>query len=180
MTVAQEETLDSELRVIIFRLADRLFGMKIDYVREVLEYREPTSVPNSPAWLAGVLSINYRILPVASMAHCLQIEQNGKQHLAGHLLTIEVSGQEMALTADEVTAIRTFNTSEVTKPDTFTVNGSLSLLDGIIREDGNEDVLILLVNPENLVDSEMMRQAVDYSQECDMVSQGTQVGEDHE
>ncbi len=149
---ANENLQDSELKAILFRVNDQLMGIRIDYVREVLEYRDPTPVPDSPVWIAGVLDVGDRILPVTSLHQCLYgNDQSGDGE--GHLLSVNVQGREVAFTTDVVTAIRTLESDEVTPPTELTSRIHDSLIEGITRID---EEVVVLIDPEKIVDPEVM------------------------
>ena len=153
-------TTDSEIKVILFRLGGQLLGLQITHVREVLKYQKPTPVPDSPLWVVGVLNVSGRILPVASLSDCLYGKTYDDANTS-HLLNIDVDGQEVALTADEVTAIRTFPSELVTDPSGLASGISSALVEGIIRPENEQDSeVILLIDPEKLVDRDLMEEVV--------------------
>ena len=144
-----------DIKIILFRVNEQLLGMKISYVREVLEYQEPTPVPDSPSWIAGVLDVGDRIIPVASLHCCLYGEEDSSGE--GHLLSVKVDEREIAFTTDIVTAIKTVGSEQVTLPTDITADIHESLIEGIIRLDGR---VAMLINPENAVDSTIMQEVM--------------------
>ena len=71
------ELLDSELELslpdvragkyLFFQLATGDFGVTISKVREVLEMQGITRVPNAPAFIAGVLNLRGKVIPVVDL-----------------------------------------------------------------------------------------------------------------
>jgi|GEM_PF-3108851 len=148
-----------ELKAILFRVNGKLLGIRIDYVREVLQYRNPTPVPDSPVWIAGVLDVGHRILPVTSLHRCLYGDDHTKStgDGEGHLLSVCVQDREAAFTTDAVTAIRTLDAGEVTPPTDLTSRIHDSPIEGITRID---DEVVVLIDPEKIVDPEVMAEVL--------------------
>ncbi len=150
-----------EVKVILFRLDGQILGLRIAHVREVMKYQSPTPVPDSPGWVVGVLNVSGRILPVASLSSCLYGRPHNDKNTS-HLLNIEVDGQEVALTADEVTAIRTFSSDLITDPAGLASGMCSALLEGIIRpQSEDEGEVILMIDPEKVADFDLMKEVVE-------------------
>jgi purine-binding chemotaxis protein CheW len=52
------------IEVLVFQLDQHKFSVEIDYVVEIIRYREPTSVPNTVSFLDGIISFRGRMVPV--------------------------------------------------------------------------------------------------------------------
>jgi purine-binding chemotaxis protein CheW len=50
--------------VLIFQLDQQKFALEIDLIREIIRFRESTSVPNTPGFLEGIISFRGRMVPV--------------------------------------------------------------------------------------------------------------------
>lgn len=53
-----------ENKYLIFQLNDLLYGLAIEYVIEIIEYKLPTKVPNLPLFVHGLLNLRGKILPI--------------------------------------------------------------------------------------------------------------------
>ncbi len=65
---------ESVVEVISFKLGDEIYGVKIDYVREILKPLEITPVPRTPSYLKGVTSLRGEIIPVFDLKERLGLE----------------------------------------------------------------------------------------------------------
>ena len=52
------------VEVLIFQLDQQKFALEIDLIREIIRFRESTSVPNTDPFLEGIISFRGRIVPV--------------------------------------------------------------------------------------------------------------------
>lgn len=53
-----------ENKYLIFQLNDLFYGLEIEYVIEIIEYKMPTKVPNLPLFIHGLLNLRGKILPI--------------------------------------------------------------------------------------------------------------------
>ena len=49
-----DETPSDEAILVVFTLADGLYGVRVDQVREITSMRDTTPVPNAPYFVNGV------------------------------------------------------------------------------------------------------------------------------
>src|SRR5688572_32361602 len=62
-------TLDVPVRrLVLFRLGDRLYGIDLGAVREILPVRRATRVPGAPAYIAGLINVRGTIVTVLDLA----------------------------------------------------------------------------------------------------------------
>ena len=150
--VAREENMSSEeMTVVIFDLGDRQFAIRIDYVREILEYREPVAVPDTPEWLAGILDIAGDVLPVVSLHSRFEAEETDAKR---HLINLTTEEGDMIFTADDVTAIRALNGDWVRPVEGASGERGADFLEGAVVLDKD---LVLVVDPRKVVDMGALR-----------------------
>ena len=49
---------------LTFLLGKEKFAIKVDYVQEIVEFGQVTSVPQAPAYMLGIINLRGRILPL--------------------------------------------------------------------------------------------------------------------
>lgn len=52
---------------LTFLVGNELFAIGIDDIKEIIEYREPASVPMMPSYLSGVINLRGRVVPVIDL-----------------------------------------------------------------------------------------------------------------
>jgi purine-binding chemotaxis protein CheW len=62
------------MQLVIFKLNDQEYGMDIFKVNEIVPYRKPTKIPNSPAYVEGVLNLRGNVIPVISLKKRFKLE----------------------------------------------------------------------------------------------------------
>jgi len=73
VTQADEEETQEQIQVCIFELSDRLFGLSIFEVQEILEDAEITPVPTTPHFLRGVINLRGNIVPIVDIREILHL-----------------------------------------------------------------------------------------------------------
>ena len=53
---------------LIFKSIGEQFAIGIDSIKEIIEYRDATSVPMMPAYLRGIINLRGRVVPVIDLA----------------------------------------------------------------------------------------------------------------
>ena len=62
----ENEKIDMN-QYLTFKLADEVFGLAIDKVREVLDFTAVTRVPKTPDYMRGVINLRGSVVPVIDM-----------------------------------------------------------------------------------------------------------------
>ena len=146
-----------EIKVVVFNVGARSFAIRIDHVKEIQKYQTPVRVPDSPSWLAGVLDIDGHVFPVVSLHQRFHVDESEAQG-ASHLINLELTRGEMAFTTDEVTAIRTLQSDDIRHLTQVSTEMENPLLEGAVTIG---DELVLLIDPERVVDLEVAFRASD-------------------
>lgn len=91
-------------RFVSFRLDQRLYALPLDHVERALRMVAVTPVPEAPAWVAGVIDLQGRVIPVVDLRQ--RFEQTTRDVRAeDRLLIVQVQERAMALMVDEVTEV---------------------------------------------------------------------------
>jgi purine-binding chemotaxis protein CheW len=94
-------TLDVPVRrLVLFRLGDRLYGIDLEAVREILPVRRATRVPGAPAYVAGLINVRGTIVTVLDLGSRL----DGNSSLApdGSVILIEHRQKLVGIAVAEV------------------------------------------------------------------------------
>jgi purine-binding chemotaxis protein CheW len=86
----EDETLDDDEQVVVFRLNKEEFGVPIASVQEIVRVPEELiRVPKSPSFVEGVINLRGTVLPVIDLRMRMglqQIERNDRQRIMVFLL----------------------------------------------------------------------------------------------
>ena len=133
-------TVATGAQIVTFRLGDDLFAADINDVERVLRYAVPTSVPNVPDWVKGVIEYRSRVVPVIDLRERFELaasEVNG----ATRIMVLTADGEWVAAIVDAVLEVVPLGGSLAEPPALFR-GLSAEFLRGILRR--GERLIIVL------------------------------------
>ena len=128
-------------QIVTFRLGDDLFAADIFSVERVLRYREPTSIPNVPSWIEGVIDYQGRVVPVISLRRRFELEE-ALPAAETRILVLTVDGEWIAAIVDAVLDVSALDAASASPPPALFRGLAGEYLRGIVRRD--ERLVILL------------------------------------
>ena len=87
------------VRVLVFRVADRLCGADVRAVREILPRQVATRVPGADGAVAGLINVRGQLVPLVEGSRALGHSTDGG---ARTIVLLEVREQMVGFTVDEV------------------------------------------------------------------------------
>jgi len=152
---ATEPELETQLPVpasqyLMVQLGAERFGMGLANVREILPYRDLTTVPLVPALIRGVINLRGAVVPVIDLAvrlgrtagpvteqTCIVIiELEGNEHLP--------RGYKMGLVIDAVSQVQELPEADTVPPPEFGTHVRLDFVQSMARIGGQFVVLLNL------------------------------------
>jgi len=140
------ETSQSEevVRVLEFSLGDEYYCLDIEYVEEIVKRNAVTRVPNTPAFVDGVVDLRGQITTILEPKGMMDIESDGRQNLIIVFDPEQFEDQgAIGWVVDEVRQVVPVTESEVNTPpvDAEYINGVVD------REE--YDQFVIWVEPED-------------------------------
>ncbi len=87
---------------LIFHLNDRLYGMSVNMVREIIPMVEITPVPNAPAAVKGIINLRGVIVPIVDLRRKLKLaERSADEHTC--IVVVDAAPRPFGFMADRVT-----------------------------------------------------------------------------
>jgi purine-binding chemotaxis protein CheW len=92
-------------QLLLFRLADRIGGIELDIVREILPPRPATRLPGAPSWVRGLVNVRGTVITVVDLVArlCGQAARAD-----GPLMLIEHEERVIAVAVDDVLEVQPF------------------------------------------------------------------------
>jgi purine-binding chemotaxis protein CheW len=87
------------VRILVFRVVDRLCGADVGAVREILPRQAATRVPGADEAVAGLINIRGQLVPLVDGSRALGHSTDGGGQT---IVLLEVSEQLVGFTVDEV------------------------------------------------------------------------------
>jgi len=69
----QEETINEEMQLLIFSIANEKFACKINQVIEITKMMEITKMPKAPVYIKGVINLRGKVIAVIDLARQLAL-----------------------------------------------------------------------------------------------------------
>jgi len=67
------------MQLVLFRLNEQEYAIDIFKVNEIVPYRRPTMIPNTPDYVEGVLNLRGNVIPVKSIKKRFQIKVRARK-----------------------------------------------------------------------------------------------------
>jgi purine-binding chemotaxis protein CheW len=136
-------------KLVTFRLGDDHFAADVHTVERVLRYASPTSVPDMPNYIEGVMDYQGRIVPVVNLR--LRFELPSLEARAEtRILVLNVSGEWIGVVVDSVIEVAPFDPDAVAPPPKLFRGLAREYLKGIVRRG---DRLVIYLDVEQLLSS---------------------------
>jgi len=132
--------------LVIFRIEGREHGVPIEHVVEVVRMVAIMRMPESPAWVRGVINFHGRVIPVIDVRVRLGAPPR-LPDLSTPIVVVRTGEAVVGLVVDEVLEVLAIRSETVDAPGL--ASGVSSAVSGVAR-DG--DRLILVLDPYRLCD----------------------------
>ncbi len=124
-TLAREPDAADEdgqhIEVVEFLLAHEKYAIESAYIREVYPLRELTSLPCTPAFALGIISVRGEILSVVDLRRFLDIPEKGLTDRS-KVIIIQKDEMEFGILADVILGVRAIPLNEI-QPSLPTLTG---------------------------------------------------------
>ena len=136
-------------KLVTFRLGDDLFAADIFSVERVLRYTMPTSVPDMPDYIEGVIDYQGRVVPIVNLRRRFEMEDLEVRNET-RILILHGGGEWIGVVVDAVTAVSAFDPAAVAPPPKLFRGLAGEYLKGIVRMG---EKLVIFLDVERLLSS---------------------------
>ncbi|MEP6618430.1 MAG: chemotaxis protein CheW [bacterium] len=134
-------------KLVTFRLGDDHFAADIHAVERVLRYAQPTSVPDMPEYIEGVMDYQGRVLPVVNLRRRFELPPIPVR-TEMRTLILNVSGEWIGCVVDAVTEVASYDPAAVQPPPKLFRGLAGEYLKGILRRG---ERLVIFLDVERLL-----------------------------
>jgi purine-binding chemotaxis protein CheW len=135
-----------EIEMLSFRLGGEEYAVPVADVREVLKIIQLTTVPNTPDYILGVMSLRGTMLPIIDLCRRFGLPA-GVQDEKSRIVVVSSADEEVGLLVDRVTGVFSILPDEI-KPAPENIEQGAEFLRGIVRQ---EERLYILLDLEKAV-----------------------------
>lgn len=146
------------IQLVSFLLDEVEYGVNILCVHEILRYPELTRLPNTPAFIKGVINLRGNVIPVVDMRIRFGFDSADITDLT-RIIVVETDGKQVGLLVDNVYQVVRLPKSNIDPPSELITGVSEDFISGIGRL---HDRLVVLLNMSAEIFLEQDENSEDY------------------
>lgn len=108
--------MEKAVKLVVFKLFDHRFALKIDCVDSIVPIVEIDLLPNMPDYIAGVINFHGEIVPVINMHILLNISEKPLE-LSDQLILVKSKSSRYALWVDKTDEVITAFDTDIVNAD---------------------------------------------------------------
>lgn len=130
------------IQLVIFRLNGQEYGIDIFNVNEIVPYSKPTQIPNSPAYIEGVLNLRGHVIPVISLKKKFNLEDTGADDRT-RIVVANTGGLVAGFVVDEASEVLTVEKDSIEPVSEIVSNISRKYISGVGKLDNGKMYILL-------------------------------------
>ena len=143
-----------EKQVVIFNLGNEEFGVDINDVREIIKLEDITKIPNTEAYIDGVINLRGKIIVIIDLAKKLSLKTN-ERNKDTRIIVIEVQNSSVGMVVDSCNEVLRISTENIEKaPDIVTKKVESKYIEGVAML---KERLIILLTPSKILNLEEIK-----------------------
>lgn len=148
-----DETPSDEAILVVFTLADGLYGVRVDQVREITSMRDTTPVPNAPYFVDGVTNLRGQVTTVTDLRRRFGLEE-AERNDNTRIIIVEPDGVPIGMVVDSVSEVLRMSAKDIEPvPDLVTESGGSGIDAEYIKGVGKlgDGKLLILLDLEKVL-----------------------------
>ncbi len=150
-----ESKAQRSLQIVVFKLGQEEYGLRIDQIKEVVITPTITRMPQTPSYVKGVANIRGNVIAIFDLEDRFNLQRNETQLSAKkYTLVVESEDFKMGLLVNEVPNTISVNASDLDESVGIIAdaNAEVNYIKGIIKTGTR---LIILIDIFKVVDQEL-------------------------
>ena len=130
-----------EKQLVVFELANELFGVDIGAVESIIKMQAITRVPQSPEFVEGVINLRGKVLPVIDLRlrfglPAVELTKSNR------IMVVSMDGSEVGMIVDGVSEVLSISDSDVEPTPAMTSTVNSTFIVGIAKIDTRLVILL--------------------------------------
>ncbi len=92
------------LQVVVFELDNEEFAVPINEIRDIVQIPDITPIPNSPAYILGIMNLRGKIIPVLDLERRFMLKRENSE-VPRHIMVAETNDMLLGVRVDKVTEV---------------------------------------------------------------------------
>ncbi|MHB1159419.1 MAG: chemotaxis protein CheW [Chloroflexota bacterium] len=139
--MADAQVLDAEEQLVIFELANEVYGVDISRVQEIIRMTTITRLPRAPEFVEGVINLRGKVIPVVDLQKRFGLEQ-GDRTKASRIVVVDVGDHTIGMVVDAVSEVLRVPTGAVEPPSPVVTTIESDYIRGIAKLEGRLIILL--------------------------------------
>ncbi|NLM44583.1 MAG: chemotaxis protein CheW [Clostridiales bacterium] len=131
----------AELQFVVFKLGKEEYGVNIMQVKEIVTYKEPTRVPNTPDFIEGIINLRGQIIPIVSLKKRFKISGESINDET-RIIVMNVDSKQVGFIVDAASEVKTISEDDIENAPDIVAGIERKYITGIGKM--GEKILILL------------------------------------
>lgn len=155
-------------KYVTFKSGNEYFGLKIEYVNEIIVYQEITEIPESEDYIKGLINLRGKIIPVIDVR--IRFKQEPMEYTDRTcIIIVNVNDMVVGLIVEKIAEVVEIKEEDILPPPNVVIGGEDKLQNRYVYGIGKVgDNVKLLLDPEKLIkddDWSVLEQIADESME---------------
>mgnify|MGYP003489131059 FL=1 len=151
-------------KYVTFKSGNEYFGLKIEYVSEIIVYQEITEIPESEDYIKGLINLRGKIIPVIDVR--IRFKQEPMEYTDRTCIVIvNVNDMVVGLIVEKIAEVVEIKEEDVLPPPSVVIGGEDKLQNRYVYGIGKVgDSVKLLLDPARILKDDdllLMEQAVE-------------------
>lgn len=131
-----------EYQLVSFKLEDEEYAVDILSVHEIIRIAEITKLPNSPAYVEGVINLRGKVIPVMDLRKKFGLQYIDTDENLKRIIITDANGIMIGMIVDSVSEVLRINADTVEPPPPIAKGMNSEYIKGVGKL--NDRLLILL------------------------------------
>ncbi len=136
-------------KLLIFRLVGEMYGIMINDVKEIIEYRKTLIIPKQPEYIEGVISLRGLIIPIMNLRKRFDLPPQ-EYNTNTSIVILKYEDLDVGLIVDIVDEVISLPVEKLTSPPRFNIDFKNKMVLGLCNFD---DEIIIIINTHEVIKS---------------------------
>lgn len=151
-------------KYVTFKSGNEYFGLKIEYVSEIIVYQEITEIPESEDYIKGLINLRGKIIPVIDVR--IRFKQEPMEYTDRTCIVIvNVNDMVVGMIVEKIAEVVEIKEEDILPPPSVVIGGEDKLQNRYVYGIGKVgDSVKLLLDPEKILKDDdllVMEQAME-------------------
>ena len=140
----------SSMQLVSFRLAQEEYGIEITKVQEIILMGEITRVPQTPAYIKGLINLRSTVIPIVDLRLRFGLSQEEPRDET-RIMVVNVAGKTIGIIVDAVSEVLRISKEQIAPPPSTVTGLGRDYLTGLVKLDKR---LLILLDIDKILCSE--------------------------